>query len=341
MDTRGTWSATATRAGHCTGAARLSSNIEVAMPLQLPIDLAETRAVDHVPTGDDWSYEAKLDGWRGAVSSRGLWSRARRALTSRFPEIVAAVAELGDAVLDGEIVAFRDTGRLDFSALQNSPQHRKQAGVTVYYVAFDLLAHHDVDLRPQPYHRRRDALNELLSTSHQGLVQPVPATPERSEALTWLDPTWAAVGVEGVVAKPRNAAYLAGRRSGWRKTRTITTTEAAVLGVTATSLVLGLPTRSGRWRPAGITQPLPHNLATELTSRLHASGSPTQLPGTVAGLPGQADDVWYQPTVIDTVVEIAVDGAFEFGRWRHRPQLIRVRGDLVPDDLGAHARGER
>ncbi|WP_340672116.1 hypothetical protein REH65_33230 (plasmid) [Saccharopolyspora sp. ID03-671] len=304
------------------------------MSFTLPIELAAAHAVDTVPNGDGWSYEPKMDGWRGAASRSALFSRAGRSLTTRFPDIVAAVAELGDVVLDGEIVAYQ-SGRLNFAALQHSPQHRAKAGVTVYFLAFDLLEHYGIDTRSQPYHHRRALLNEILSTGGHGLVQPVPATTERADALKWLDPPWAAVGIEGVVAKPRSAPYIAGRRSGWRKTRTRTTTEAVVLGVTATSLVLGLPARSGRWRPAGITQPLRPDLAHELTSRLHASGNPAQLQSTVAGLPGNTDEIWYQPTAIDTVVEIEVDGAYEFGRWRHRPKLVRVRGDLVPSDLVA------
>ena len=43
----------------------------------------------HLPTGEKWSHEPKLDGWRCEAARRGkevaLYSRLGRALTPRFP----------------------------------------------------------------------------------------------------------------------------------------------------------------------------------------------------------------------------------------------------------------
>jgi hypothetical protein len=47
-----------------------------------------------------------------------LQSRQLRDLTAGFPEVAAAVAQLGDVVLDGELVVWR-AGRFDFAALQD------------------------------------------------------------------------------------------------------------------------------------------------------------------------------------------------------------------------------
>lgn len=305
--------------------------------MRLPIDLALAHPCPAVPHSGDtvsWSFEPKFDGWRCCASPEALYSRAQKPLTARFPEIAAAVAGLGeDVVVDGELVAWRGE-RLDFAALQTSPDRRRHDGITVYFLAFDLLARDGVDLRPQPYQQRRAALVDLLD-GHPGLVQPVPATASRQEALEWLRPECGEVGIEGVVAKPTTGAYIAGRRSGWRKTRSTTTTEAAVLGVTRTCLVLGRPTRNGRWRAVGLSRPLDPALARDLAHTLRRAGEPARLPGMIAGLPG-SDDIAYQPTALDTVVEIEADSAVEYGRWRHPPRVLRRRADLAPEDLPHH-----
>jgi ATP-dependent DNA ligase len=93
-------------------------------------------------------------------------SRRDNDLALRFPEIVAAGRQLGDVVLDGEVVALRE-GRLDFGALTSSPNSRTEAGVTIYYIAFDLLAERDRDWRPGPQDQRRSRLEECSPMSRR------------------------------------------------------------------------------------------------------------------------------------------------------------------------------
>lgn len=303
--------------------------------VRLPIEVALAQACPVVPDshGSVWAFEPKFDGWRCCAGPGRLYSRAQKSLTARFPEIVEAVAKLGDVVIDGELVAWND-GHLDFAALQAGPKQRRSNDVTVYLMAFDLLGQGERDLRAMPYRQRRAALVELLH-GQPALVQPVPMTAVREQALEWMRPECAEVGIEGVIAKRSTSTYLGGRRSGWRKTRSMTTTEAAVLGVTRTCVVLGRPTPSGQWRAVGLSRPLDADLARDLACTLHRGGEPARLPGVVAGLPG-SHDVDFQPTVIDTVVEVETDRAVEFGRWRHRPRVLRRRADLTPEDLPCH-----
>jgi ATP-dependent DNA ligase len=63
-------------------------------------------------------------------------------------------------VLDGEVVALR-AGHLDFGALTSNPRERPGAGVTIYFVAFDLLADSTTDLRSKRYRQRRTRLERL------------------------------------------------------------------------------------------------------------------------------------------------------------------------------------
>ncbi|GGU41099.1 hypothetical protein GCM10010289_72500 [Streptomyces violascens] len=196
-----------------------------------------------------------------------------------------------------------------------------------------MLAVGDADWRPQPYAERRAELLQLLDGG-PATVRPVPATGDAREALLWVG---ALDGVEGIVAKRAAGRYVDGLRSGWVKWRQRHTTEAVVIGVTgatpaAQAFVLGRRS-GGRMRAVGVSLPVGDRLRREVASLLRAAGERQELAGTVGGLPG-ADPVWYVPVEPEVVVEIEVDqDRLEFGRYRHRPRVRRVRGDLTPDLL--------
>src|SRR5215831_8313693 len=117
-----------------------------------------------LPTGPEWSYELKLDGYRGLAIKTGarckLLSRNRKDLSTRFPEITRALQPLpDDTMIDGEIVALDAEGRPSFSLLQNS---RGRDHIIAFY-AFDLLLQAGKDLKGLPLETRRQKLRtELL-----------------------------------------------------------------------------------------------------------------------------------------------------------------------------------
>ncbi len=81
----------------------------VVSPVPYPLPPMAAVSTGELPVGAKWVYEPKFDGFRclaHAASGRvRLQSRQLRSLTRYFPEIVAAVAELGeDVVLDGELI---------------------------------------------------------------------------------------------------------------------------------------------------------------------------------------------------------------------------------------------
>jgi ATP-dependent DNA ligase len=81
-------------------------------------------SVAKLPDGSQWVWEIKLDGYRAvAVKSSGAatpYSRNRKTLNKRFPYIVESLADLPDGtVVDGKFVGLDDSGRPDFSLLQN------------------------------------------------------------------------------------------------------------------------------------------------------------------------------------------------------------------------------
>ncbi|WP_309114745.1 RNA ligase family protein [Saccharothrix sp.] len=294
--------------------------------LDPPVPLALAQPERTVPDAPGWWFEPKHDGWRGCLHlARGvLHSRSGANLSRRFPEIVhAARRHLGDVVLDGELVALRG-GRLDFAALQSAPSRRATEGITIHFMAFDLLANDDHDLRNQPYRTRRELLEQTLTPVRPPIAL-TPATTDRQAALAWLNPDFAAVGIEGVVAKHADGRYLGNHRD-WIKVRHQERVDAVVIGVTGTvghpdALVLAQSDGHGQLRAVGLSLPLTRTIRANLSGRLTPipGAERTTLPGPVGGLPGQPAAT-YLPVHPRLVVEVEADPNVEFGRFRHRPR---------------------
>ncbi len=170
--------------------------------------------VEALPTGDEWLYEAKFDGYRALALKDGdnvkLLSRKGNDLTADYPAIHKAVAALAtkSAVIDGEIVAFDESGRPSFQQLH----HRSAAPAAIRYFAFDLLHLNGKDLQATPLMTRRAALERIVNGSDVVFSAELPGAPEHViQAI-------ADVGLEGVVAKRRDSRYEPGKRSGaWQK----------------------------------------------------------------------------------------------------------------------------
>ena len=96
-----------------------------------------------------WIYEPKFDGWRGTLylDRHSSYIRSKRGnVLRRFWELagrVRAELQVRDAILDGEVVALDEEGRMSFNMLQMGRGH-------LHYVAFDLLWLNGRDLREQP-----------------------------------------------------------------------------------------------------------------------------------------------------------------------------------------------
>lgn len=180
--------------------------------------------------GDEarWSFEVKWDGVRAIAYVRPgrlrLESRNLNEITDAYPEVRGLLRDLGmrEAVLDGEIVAFDDSGRPSFERLQRRMHVRSAAAVRrlaastpVVYAIFDLLYLDGRSLMALPYEQRRARLEEL---GLGGDAWRVPAAhPGRGRAL--LDAT-EAQGLEGIVAKRLDSRYEPGRRSSaWCKVK--------------------------------------------------------------------------------------------------------------------------
>ncbi|HEX6665601.1 MAG TPA: ATP-dependent DNA ligase [Solirubrobacterales bacterium] len=217
----------------------------MSLPLSPPIkpQLALTRK--QLPSGEEWAYEPKLDGFRAIVFVDGedfyIQSRGGKALARYFPELSFAP---GRWVLDGELVIRDADGVLEFDALQeriHPAESRIQLlskEIPADYIVFDLLAEGDESLLEAPLSERRQRLERIAAEVDLELT---PLTPDEDQAETWLG------SIEGVIAKQLDAPYLPGKRKGMAKVKRERTIECVVMGWrpgkeegTVGSLILGL-----------------------------------------------------------------------------------------------------
>jgi bifunctional non-homologous end joining protein LigD len=220
-----------------------------AMPRNLQPMLATLAAEPF--NNPDWQFEVKWDGYRALASVQGgkvsLRSRNNQSFNEQFETITAALRQWNvPALLDGEIVLLDSNGRANFSGLQ---RWGKGGRGNLYFYVFDLLWLDGIDLRSRPLHERRALLRHIMPEG--GLVRFSEGIDEYgSDFFTLIKKN----GLEGMIAKDRNAPYANGKRSAsWLKVKAVERREAVICGYTKradsdrlfSSLVLGVPEGKG------------------------------------------------------------------------------------------------
>ena len=288
-----------------------------------------------------WAYEVKWDGMRVLVDVRDgavtLRSRTGRDVTATFPELLALGEAHPDVLLDGEVVALQD-GVPSFAALADRMHVRdaRTAEVAarrtpVVLMAFDVLRLYGVDLVPRPWQERRESLDRLAPSGAAWQVSPV--YPEAGPLLT----ATAEQGLEGIVAKRRDAGYQPGRRSpDWVKHAHRHHQACLVVGFRPVvgsasrmgALLLAVPDADGALRYAGRAG---SGLGAEMEAELRAALLGHQVPAPVVTVPrvDAAGAVFAAPVV---VVEVRHLGRTAAGRLR-QPTLRGLRPDLEPSDV--------
>jgi len=177
------------------------------------------KPVKKLPSGRNWLYELKLDGYRMLVmKERGvvtLFSRRGNNLNNAFPRIATSFSFLTDnTILDGELVVLDESGKPSFAALQKH-KFRPEA---LHFYAFDLIAYKGKDLRKLPLVDRRMVLEESALTR---MHEPVRLSSVFPTSASRLIAAARKSGLEGVVAKRGDSRYESGERSGaWVKYKT-------------------------------------------------------------------------------------------------------------------------
>jgi bifunctional non-homologous end joining protein LigD len=178
--------------------------------------------VQTLPTGPEWTYEIKYDGYRvlAGTEQPGVRLKTRNGAdcTGWFVELAAALGKVrGEHVFDGEVCVLDEVGRSNFELLQDRARARRyREGLSkVVYCVFDLLVCEGADVRSQPLADRQAALEVILSP-----LPPSVLLVRGTQDGAWL---WDAVGqlaLEGVVAKRLDSPYRSGVRSNdWRKVK--------------------------------------------------------------------------------------------------------------------------
>ncbi len=202
--------------------------------------LATLASAQELPSGDDWVFEVKWDGYRALAYVRGseatLVSRNGNDLTERFRGVANAIPrslKTPDCVLDGEVCALDEQGRPSFSAMQQG-----KAGTPIVYEVFDVLEVDGEPLVDLPLRERRARLEALLDRRNRtvrvsGQFEDGAALYEAARQQ----------GLEGIVAKRLDCPYRQGKRTReWLKIKTHGRQEFVVAGYTK-----GQGRRSGRF----------------------------------------------------------------------------------------------
>ena len=317
----------------------------------------EALLVPELPTGTDWQYEPKWDGFRCLAFRDGtrvdLMSKAGKPLGRYFPDVIDALHALPAKrfVLDGEIVIPLD-GSLSFDELllRIHPAQSRVAKLAAEHpadlIVFDLL----VDARGRslvhrPLAERREALEAFMegvqggSSGGAGVasVRLSPATTTTATVRRWFRSVGG--GLDGVVAKRVDLPYMSGERTGMQKMKQMRTADCVVGGFRYASkakivgsLLLGLYDDGGLLHHVGFTSNIPTEEKAAVTKRLErlvkAPGFTGQAPGGPSRWSTARSSEW-QPLAPKLVVEVQYDH-FSGGRFRHGTSFLRWRPDKAP-----------
>jgi bifunctional non-homologous end joining protein LigD len=280
-----------------------------------------------------WVFEIKYDGFRMRAGCRGgrprLLFRSGLDATGAFPEVAEDLGGLpgGDLVLDGEVCVLGPDGRPAFQRLQQRFQarggdaRRAAAKDPATLFAFDVLAASGRDVRARPLVERKALLRTLLPVGSRIRYVEHTAGDGRAffeEALR--------LGLEGVMGKRADSAYVSGRSRDWRKVRADRTGDFVVVGYTRATLgqegglhlaawdgpILRYAGRVGSGFEAGVLEE-----ARALLSPLGRDRPACE------GAPKGGRHVWVEPRV---VCAVRYKETTDAGLLRH-PVFLRFKGD--------------
>jgi len=319
----------------------------MSLPVEPPIEPMLASLAEQIPTGAGWLYEPKWDGFRAIVFRDGdrvhLASRNGQALERYFPELLTELQEALPArsVVDGEIVIVGNQG-LDFGALllrihpAASRIQLLSSESPSSYVAFDLLAAGDDDLRGLPFVERRQKLERVVRFGPRVLL--APQTANLALAKKWFD-SFEGAGLDGIVAKQADLPYVSGKRA-MVKVKHQRTADCVVGGYRVSkkgssvgSLLLGLYDGSGTLQYVGHTSSFSAGERQEILEKLKPlEGKDSFGEGRTPGGPSrwnQGRDTAWISVAPKLVCEVAFDH-LQGDRFRHATRFLRWRPDKPP-----------
>ncbi|SOC37067.1 bifunctional non-homologous end joining protein LigD [Rhizobium subbaraonis] len=199
--------------------------------------------VSKPPSGPQWSFEVKWDGYRLAVhkepTGARVITRGGHDWTDRFPAIAAAAGHMDcdTMILDGEAVVLDEQGRSDFGALQQSLGGRggKRLAGDALFLAFDLLYLNGHDLTRMPQSERRAMLDAILHVPGGSIRFSEDIGDDGAELLK----TACGLGLEGIIGKNGDKPYRSGRLGDWVKVKCVQSEGFAIVGYEPSRNALG------------------------------------------------------------------------------------------------------
>ncbi len=323
----------------------------MSLPLAFPYPPMEAESTDTLPSGPEWQFEPKWDGFRCLAfrdeNTIRIQSKAGKPLGRYFPDVVESLASLEAKrfVLDGEIV-IPVNGRLSFDELLlrvHPAESRVRTLVAAHrarLVVFDLL----VDERGRslvklPLEERRERLDGFAKKYLRGKsIVLSRATRRLATARGWLEDGGQG-DLDGVVAKRLDLPYRSGERDGMLKVKRQRTADCVIGGFryaskghTVGSLLLGLYDDAGLLNHVGFCSSLSAAERKGLTARLERLRKPPGFTGRAPGGPSRWSTertAEWEPLDPKLVVEIGYDHVTA-GRFRHGTRFVRWRPDKAP-----------
>ncbi len=321
------------------------------MNLKIPVTFApmEADTAAAIPTGPEWEYEPKWDGFRCLAFRDGaevaLMSKSGEPLGRYFPEVVTHLLalEAEKFVVDGELVIVRDNAS-DFDALLQrihpaDSRVKKLAQETpATFILFDMLLDaKGQDLTTMPLPDRRNHLESFYNANGDGaLLRLSPCTPDLKVAEKWFSEMRGTL--DGVIAKRTDIAYDPGARHGMLKIKNLLTADCVIGGFRygksggVGSLLLGLYDTSGLLHHVGFTSGITAQQKKDLKVKLEPLIEEPGFTGAKPGGPSRwstAESAEWKPLASKLVVEIQYDH-YSGHRFRHGTRLLRWRPDKDP-----------
>jgi bifunctional non-homologous end joining protein LigD len=185
------------------------------LPIFRPFQLCTLS--ESIPTGSNWLFEMKFDGYRAQIAISGsevrVYTRNGHDWTEQFKVIVPPLKTLttGSVLLDGEIVAIDQAGRTNFSMLKTGIA----AGIPLKFYAFDIFERDGADLTSLPLVERKAILEELIGQRDPSeTLQYSHHVVDNGKAVF---DAMCAGGHEGTIAKKADARYIGDRTKSWLK----------------------------------------------------------------------------------------------------------------------------
>lgn len=180
--------------------------------------------------GPDWIFEIKWDGYRAIAeispSGNKFYSRNGLTFDKAYPKVFEALKSIGrQAVIDGEIVVFDETGKPNFQKLQN---YKSNDNYLIQYYVFDILSLDGKRLTNLSLIERKETLKKILPKSE--IILYCDHVDTQGKALFQ---EMKKMKLEGMIAKRKSSKYYIGKRTTeWLKIKNVQTQEAIIVGFT-------------------------------------------------------------------------------------------------------------